>query len=63
MFPRFSMSRNSAELGPERLDKKVSKKEKVKEMWDCNRPSAWETFGEWWESDTQNLSKWCGRVS
>ena len=26
MFPRFSMSRNLVELGPERLDKKVSKK-------------------------------------
>lgn len=26
MFPRFSMSRNSVELGPERLDKKISKK-------------------------------------
>lgn len=26
MFPRFSMSRNSVELGPERPDKKVSKK-------------------------------------
>lgn len=36
---------------------------KVKEMWDCNRCSAWETFGEWWERVTQNLSKWCGRVS
>lgn len=26
MFPRFSMSRNLVELGPERPDKKVSKK-------------------------------------
>lgn len=36
---------------------------KVKEMWDCNRRFTLERFGEWWERVTQNISKWCGRVS
>lgn len=36
---------------------------KVKEMWDCNRCFILERFGEWWERVTQNISKWCGRVS
>lgn len=43
--------------------KKHASNWKVKEMWDCNRRFTLEGFGEWWERVTQNISKWCGRVS
>lgn len=42
--------------------KRYPRNRKVKEMWDCNR-CLLGRVREWWERVTQNLSKWCGRVS
>lgn len=63
MFPRFSMSRNLVELGPERPDKKLSKKFKGQRDVGLQQMLCLGRYGEWWERVTQNLSKWCGVVS